>query len=166
MTLAIQLVVLIALAIYAKAAAVRLNRPISDFYAAGAAIPAAINGMAIAASFIAVLAFATVAGGLDQGWEGGTAVLVGAAVGILLIAFLLAPYLRKFGGYTIPDFLGERFGGTGLRPLAVVAVILCSAPALALVIVGVAFLAERIFAIDAATGLAASVVLVLLCTIV
>ena len=166
MTLAIQLVVLVVLAIYAKAGAVRLNRPISDFYAAGAAIPAVVNGMAIAASFIAILAFAILAGGLHQGWEGGTAVLVGAAVGILLIAFLLAPYLRKFGGYTIPDFLGERFGGTGLRPLAVVAVILCSFPALALAILGAAFLAGRIFPIDAATGLAASVVLVLLCTIV
>jgi cation/acetate symporter len=166
MTLAIQLVVLVVLAIYAKAGAVRLNRPISDFYGAGAAIPAVVNGMAIAASFIAILAFAILAGGLHQGWEGGTAVLVGAAVGILLIAFLLAPYLRKFGGYTIPDFLGERFGGTGLRPLAVVAVILCSFPALALAILGAAFLAGRIFPIDAATGLAASVVLVLLCTIV
>jgi cation/acetate symporter len=166
MTLAIQLVVLVVLAIYAKAGAVRLNRPISDFYAAGAAIPAVVNGMAIAASFIAILAFAILAGGLHQGWEGGTAVLVGAAVGILLIAFLLAPYLRKFGGYTIPDFLGERFGGTGLRPLAVVAVILCSFPALAIAILGAAILAERIFPIDAPAALAASVAMVLLCTII
>jgi cation/acetate symporter len=166
MTLAIQIVVLAALAIYAKAGAVRLKRPISDFYAASAAIPAVTNGMAIAASFIAILAFAGLTGGLAQGWEEPAAVLIGSAVGFVLIAFLLAPYLRKFGGYTIPDFLGERFGGTGLRPLAVIAVILCSFPALALAILGVAILAVRIFAIDSQAALAFSVTMVLLCTIV
>jgi cation/acetate symporter len=166
MTLAIQIVVLVVLAIYAKAGAIALNRPISDFYAGGGAIPAVLNGMAIAASLIAVLAFASLAGGLAQGWDGLMAVLIGAAVGLVLTAFLLAPYLRKFGGYTVPDFLGERFGGTGVRPLAVIAMILCSFPALALAVSGIAILAERIFGIDAATGLAVSVAMVLLCTIV
>jgi len=166
MTLAIQVVVLVALAIYAKAGAVALHRPVSDFFAAGQSIPAVVNGMATAASFIAVLAFAGLTGGLSQDWEGWTAVLIGGAGGLLLIAFLLAPYLRKFGGYTIPDFLGERFGGTGLRPLAVVAVVLCSFPALAIAVLGAAILAGRIFLIDAPTALAAGVVMVLLCTII
>ena len=166
MTLAIQVVVLVALAIYAKAGAVALYRPVSDFFAAGQSIPAVVNGMATAASFIAVLAFVGLTGGLSQDWEGWTAVLIGGAGGLLLIAFLLAPYLRKFGGYTIPDFLGERFGGTGLRPLAVVAVVLCSFPALAIAILGAAILAVRVFPIDAPTALAAGVVMVLLCTII
>jgi cation/acetate symporter len=166
MTLAVQLVVLIVLAIYAKAGAVALNRPISDFYAAGAAMPAVTNGVAIAASFIAILAFAGLTGGLSQDWEGWTAVVIGGAVGLVLTAFLFAPYLRKFGGYTIPDFLDERFSGRGLRPLAVVAVILCSFPALALAILGLAILAERIFSIDAQAALAVSVAMVLLCTII
>src|SRR5262245_43624455 len=165
MTLAIQVVVLFALAIYAKAGAVALHRPVSDFFAAGQSIPALVNGMAIAASFIAVLAFAGLTGGLSQDWEGWTTVLIGGAGGLLLIAFLLAPYLRKFGGYTVPDFLSERFG-TGLRPLAVVAVILCSLPALAITTLGAAILAGRIFPIDAPTALAASVAMVLLCTII
>jgi cation/acetate symporter len=163
-TLTIQLLVLVVLAIYAKAGAVALNRPISDFYVAGALIPAVFNGMAIAASFIAVLAFAGLAGGLAQGWEGGTAVLLGGVVGLVLIGLLLAPYLRKFGGYTIPDFLGERFGGTALRPLAVVAVIACSFPALVLALWGVALIVMRVFAIDAGTGLALSMAMLLLCS--
>lgn len=166
MTLAIQIVVLVVLAIYAKAGAVALKRPISDFYAGGGAIPGVLNGMAIAASFIAVLTFASLAGRLAEDLEGLTAVLIGSTVGFVLIAFLLAPYLRKFGGYTIPDFLGERFGGTGVRPLAVIAVLLCSFPALALAVLGIAILAERIFGIDAATGLAVSGAMILLCTIV
>ena len=128
MTLAIQIVVLVVLAIYAKAGAVALKRPISDFYAGGGAIPGVLNGMAIAASFIAVLTFASLAGGLAEDLEGLTAVLIGSTVGFVLIAFLLAPYLRKFGGYTVPDFLSERFGKdtylaacqelVGSRPLA------------------------------------------------
>ena len=56
--------------------------------------------------------------------------------GFFSLRSLLAPYLRRFGGYTVPDFLGERFGAPGVRPLAVLAVILCSFPALALVLMG------------------------------
>jgi cation/acetate symporter len=82
----------------------------------------------------------------------------------VLSAFLLAPYLRKFGGYTIPDFLGERFGGTGLRPLAVVAVIACSFPSLVLALSGVALIAMRVFTVDAWTGLALGVAMLLLCS--
>jgi len=69
-------------------------------------------------------------------WLALAASLLGGGGGVLLIALFVAPYLRKFGGYTVPDFLGERFGGTGVRPLAVLAVILCSFPALALALMG------------------------------
>src|SRR4029453_16240331 len=105
MTLAIQIVVLVVLAIYAKAGAIALNRLISDFYSGGGAIPAVLSGMPISPRFFRVLAFASLAGGLAQGWEGLMAVLIGAAVGLVLTAFLLAPYLRKFGGSSFPDFL-------------------------------------------------------------
>jgi cation/acetate symporter len=163
-TLTIGFAVLAVLAIYAKAGAVALQRPISDFCVAGALVPAVLNGMAIAASLIAVLAFAGLAGAFTQGSEGLIALLIGGAGGLVLIAFLLAPYLRKFGGYTIPDFLGERFGGTALRPLAVLAVILCSFPALVLALLGVALIAMKVFAVGAWTGFALSVAMLLFCT--
>jgi cation/acetate symporter len=81
-----------------------------------------------------------------------------------VVAFLLAPYLRKFGGYTIADFLGERFLGTGVRPLAVLAVILCSFPALALVLMGLGAVAVWVFPVSTGMGLVFGVVMLLLCS--
>ena len=152
------------MALYAKAGAVALRRPISDFYVAGRLVPGMFNGMAIAICLIPVLAFADLAGALGQGWDGALLLVLGGGGGVLLIAFVLAPYLRKFGGYTIADFLGERFGGTGVRPLAVLAVILCSFPALALALMGLGAIATRVFGVDAATGTALSVGMLLLCS--
>ena len=164
MTLAIKFLVLGVLAVYARAGAVALRRPISDFYVAGRLVPGLFNGMAIALLLIPVLAFAELAGALSQGWEGALLPLLGGAGGLLIIAFLIAPYLRKFGGYTIADFLGERFGGSGVRPLAVLAVILCSFPALALVLTGLGVIAAQIFAVDTGTGIALGVAMLLLCS--
>ena len=163
-TLAIKFLVLAVLAIYARAGAVALRRPISDFYVAGRLVPGLFNGMAIAVSLIPVLAFAEFAGVLSQGWDGATLLVLGGAGGLLVIAFFLAPYLRKFGGYTIADFLGERFGGTGVRPLAVLAVILCSFPALALALLGLGVIVTQIFALDVGTGLGLAVAMLLLCS--
>ena len=156
--------VLAGLLIYAWAGAVRLTRPITDFYAAGAKVPAVYNGMAIAAGLVAALAYPALAGALEPGWRGALLILGGGAGGLVLSGLLLAPYLRKFGGYTVPDFLGERFGSATLRPLAVVAVFLCSFPGLAAVLVGLAVILARIFAIDLATGIGASAATLLLCT--
>jgi cation/acetate symporter len=107
---------------------VRIARPISDFYVAGRLMPGMFNGMAIAASFAAVPVFVGMSGSLGPSWSGVSVVLLGGLAGLLLAGFLLAPYLRQFGGYTLPDFLAERFGGDKVRPFAVLAVILCSFP--------------------------------------
>ena len=156
--------VLAGLLIYAFAGAVRLTRPITDFYVAGAKVPAIYNGMGIAAGFVAVLAYPALAGALAPGWRGAPLILGGGAGGLVLGGLLLAPYLRKFGGYTVPDFLGERFSSATLRPLAVVAVFLCSFPALAALLVCLAVIITRIFAIDLAAGIGAAVAMLLLCT--
>jgi cation/acetate symporter len=152
------------LALYAKAGAVGLRRPISDFYVAGRLVPAMFNGMAIAIGLVPMLAFAGLAGALSQGWDGASLLVLGGAGGLVLIALLLAPYLRKFGGYSVPDFLGERFGGTGVRPLAVLAVILCSFPALALALSGLGAIAMRVFAVDLGTGIALAAAMLCLCS--
>ncbi len=159
------ILVLATLALYARAGAVALRRPISDFYVAGRLVPALFNGMAIAICLIPVLAFAGLAGALSQGWDGASLLVLGGGGGVLLIALFMAPYLRKFGGYTVPDFLGERFGGPGVRPLAVLAVILCSFPALALVLMGLGAIAMRVFAVGAGTGIALGVAMLLVCSI-
>jgi cation/acetate symporter len=157
--------VLASLALYAWAGAVRVRRPVSDFYVAGRLVPGPFNGMAIAVCLLPMLAFTGFAGALSQGWDGATLLALGGGGGILLTAFFLAPYLRKFGGYSVPDFLGERFGAA-VRPLAVLAVILCSFPALALVLMGLGALAMRVFAVDAGIGTALAAGMLLLCSVV
>ena len=164
MTLAVKFLMLAVLAVYARAGAVALRRPISDFYVAGRLVPGLFNGMAIAVALIPVLVFADLAGALNQGWDGASLLALGGGGGILVAAFFLAPYLRKFGGYTIPDFLGERFGGTGVRQLAVLAAILCSFPALALALLGLGILAAQIFGIDAGTRISIGAGMLLLCS--
>jgi cation/acetate symporter len=143
-----------------------LARPVSDFYVAGRLVPSVFNGMAIAASFMAVLAFAALAGAVGPGWEGSRTLLLAGAGGLVLGGVLLAPYLRKFGGYTIPDFLAERFGGVGIRPLAVLAVILSCFAVLALVLWCLGHITARLFPLDLATGIAAGAGLLLLCTLI
>lgn len=143
-----------------------LRRPISDYYAAGRLVPAMLNGMAIAVCLLPMLALTGFAAALRQGWDGASLLVLGGGGGILLAAFFISPYLRKFGGYTLPDFLGERFADTGVRPLAVLAVILCSFPALALVLMGLGALNMRVFAVDPATGLAIGIGMLLLCSVV
>lgn len=157
---------LAALVVYAKAGLVGLGRPISDFYVAGRLVPAMLNGMAIAIGVVTALAFAGLAGALSQGWDGASLLVIGGAGALLVIALFIAPYLRKFGGYTIPDFLAERFGRTGIRPFAVLAVILCSFPALALVLAGLGALTMRIVDVDAATAIAIGAGMLLLCSLV
>ncbi|MGH6833030.1 MAG: sodium:solute symporter family transporter, partial [Methyloceanibacter sp.] len=164
MTLATKFLILATLALYARAGAVALRRPISDFYVAGRLVPALFNGTAIAICLIPVLAFAGLAGTLSQGWDGASLLVLGGAGGVLIIALFVAPYLRKFGGYTVPDFLGERFGGPGVRPLAVLAVILCSFPALALALMGLGAIAVRVFAVDLGMGMALAAATLLLCS--
>ena len=164
-TLTIQLLVLVAVALYARAGAVALRRPISDFYVAGRLVPPIFNGAAIAVGLLPVLFFAGLAGAFAKAWEGASLLVTRRQVQALVaIAFLIAPYLRKFGGYTVPDFLAERFDLPGIRPLAVLAVILCTFPALALALLGLGTLATRIFAIDLGTGVALGVAMLLACS--
>jgi cation/acetate symporter len=143
---------------------VALRRPVSDFYVSGRLVPAAFNGMAMAAGLVPVLAFAGLGGALSQGWDGASLLALGTVAGLVTVAFMIAPYLRKFGGYSLPDFLGERFNQPGIRPLAVLAVILCTFPALALTVLGLGTLATRIFAINPRTGAALAIAMLLSCS--
>ena len=156
---------LVALAVFVRAGAVTIVRPISDYYVAGRLVPAMLNGMAIAVSFAAVLAYAVLAGSAGEGRAGIVLVLLAGAAGLLGGGMLLAPFLRKFGGYTLPDFLGERFGGTYIRPLAVLGVVLCSFPALALVLLALGALATRIFPIELDLAVLLAGAVLLLCAL-
>ncbi len=152
--------------IFAKAGLVRLVRPISDFYVAGRLMPAFLNGLAIAASAMAALVFVGAFGAVGFDWDGVTAPLLGGGLGLVLTGLLLAPYLRSYGGFTVPDFLAERFGGDKIRPLAVLAVVLCSFPALAAVLLAFGLLTAAVFPLSATAGVGAGIALILVATLI
>ncbi len=98
----------------------------SEYYVAGRRVPALYNGMATGADWMSAASFIGLAGTLYLTGYNGLAFIMGWTGGYCLVALVLAPYLRKFGQFTIPDFLGERYGGKLPRLIGVVAAILCS----------------------------------------
>ena len=98
----------------------------AEYYVAGRRVPAMYNGMATAADWMSAASFIGTAGVLYlQGFDG-LAYILGWTGGYCLVAVLLAPYLRRFGQFTIPDFLGARYGGQAVRLIAVAATVLVS----------------------------------------
>ena len=152
--------------LFGRAGLVRIARPVSDFYVANRLMPALFNAMAIAVSSMAVLVFVGAAGGVGPAWQGVTPLLLGGAIGLILSGILLAPYLRGYGGYTLPDFLAERFGGDKVRPLAVLAVILCSFPALATILLAIGLIGAAVFALPVVVSVGGGVAMILVCILI
>ena len=96
------------------------------YYVAGREVPTVFNGMATAADWMSGASFVAMAGGIYFGGYTYMAFLVGWTGGYILVASLLAPYLRKFGCYTVPDFIGTRYGGNLARFCAVLVLVLAS----------------------------------------
>ncbi len=96
------------------------------YYVAGRQVPTVFNGMATAADWMSGASFVAMAGGIYFKGYGYMALLVGWTGGYVLVAALLAPYLRKFGCYTVPDFIGTRYGGNLARFCAVLVLTLAS----------------------------------------
>ncbi len=118
---------------YAVIGIVSRTTDATEYYVAGRRVPAFYNGMATGADWMSAASFIGLAGTLYlHGFSGtaddpgGLAFVLGWTGGYCLVALLLAPYLRKFGQFTIPDFLGDRYGGTLPRLIGVLAAILCS----------------------------------------
>ena len=105
---------------------------------------------------------------MPRRWVGRTwgAVALGAALGLVAGGLLLAPYLRQFGGYTLPDFFAERFGGDKLRSLAVLVVFACSFPALGVVLLAFGLLGAAVFSLPVAIGAGGGAVMILVCTLI
>ena len=113
-------VLYIAIAIWAKA------NSTSEFYVAGKGIPPVLNGMATAADWMSAASFISMAGLIAfLGFTGG-AYLMGWTGGYVLMALLLAPYLRKFGKFTVPEFIGDRFYSNTARIVAVISLLVIS----------------------------------------
>lgn len=112
--------------VYAAIGVISRTTMVNQYYVAGRTVPAVYNGMATAADWMSGASFVAMAGGIFFTGYGYTALLVGWTGGYVLVATLLAPYLRKFGAYTVPDFLGARYGGNLARFFGVVVLFVCS----------------------------------------
>ena len=112
--------------LYASIGIMSRTTDAAEYYVAGRRVPALYNGMATGADWMSAASFIGLAGTLYLTGYNGLAFIMGWTGGYCLVALVLAPYLRKFGQFTIPDFLGERYGGKLPRLIGVVAAILCS----------------------------------------
>ncbi len=110
----------IGIAIWAKA------RSRQDFYVAGSHVPPVLNGMATAADWMSAASFISMAGLISFMGRDGSVYLMGWTGGYVLLALLLAPYLRKFGKFTVPDFVGDRYYSQLARFVAIVCAIFVS----------------------------------------
>ncbi|WP_219339126.1 sodium:solute symporter family protein [Tepidicella baoligensis] len=115
-----------------------------EYYVAGRRVPAVYNGMATGADWMSAASFIGLAGTLYVHGYSGLAYVLGWTGGYCLVALLLAPYLRRFGQFTIPDFLGERYGGHWPRLLGIGAAILCSFIYVVAQIYGVGLITSRL----------------------
>ena len=113
-------------ALYAGIGIMSRTTDAAEYYVAGRRVPAIYNGMATGADWMSAASFIGMAGTLYLTGFGGLAFILGWTGGYCLVALFLAPYLRKFGQFTIPDFLGARYDGNLVRMLGILAAILCS----------------------------------------
>jgi cation/acetate symporter len=116
----------------------------AEYYVAGRRVPAIYNGMATGADWMSAASFIGMAGTLYLTGYGGLAFIMGWTGGYCLVALFLAPYMRKFGQFTIPDFLGERYGGNLPRFIGIFAAILCSFVYVVAQIYGVGLITARL----------------------
>ena len=127
-------------------------RDSKGFYVAGQGIPALANGAATAADWMSAASFISMAGLISFMGYDGSIYLMGWTGGYVLLALLLAPYLRKFGKYTVPDFVGDRYYSKWARLVAVVAAIFVSLTYIAGQMRGVGIVFSRFLQVDVNTG--------------
>ncbi|MBD1383220.1 sodium:solute symporter family protein [Metabacillus arenae] len=144
----------IGIAIYNKA------KETSDFYVAGRGVPPIFNGMAIGADWMSAASFIGMAGTIMLLGYDGLAYIMGWTGGYLLLTFLLAPQLRKYGRYTVPEFIGDRYESHTARVLAAVCTIIISFTYSIGQLSGSGVVIGRLFEIDAKIGTLIGVVLI------
>jgi len=137
----------IAIAIWSRA------RSTGDFYVAGKGVHPVANGMATAADWMSAASFISMAGLIAFLGYGGSVFLMGWTGGYVLLAMLLAPYLRKFGKFTVPEFVGDRYASQTARIVAVICLIVASVTYVIGQMRGIGVAFSRFMEVDFATGL-------------
>jgi cation/acetate symporter len=133
----------------------------SDFYVAGGGVSPLANGMATAADWMSAASFISMAGIISFAGYDGSVYLMGWTGGYVLLALLLAPYLRKFGKFTVPDFIGDRYYSKTARIVAVICALIVSFTYVAGQMRGVGVVFSRFLQVDINTGVIIGMVIVL-----
>ena len=133
-----------------------------EFYVAGRTIPASVNGAAVAADWMSAASFISLAGLISILGFDGTIYLMGWTGGYVVLALLIAPYLRKYGEYTIPDFIGDRYYSNTARAAAAVATLFVSLTYIAGQMRGVGIVLSRFLGVNIAVGILVALGLVAL----
>ncbi len=141
------------IALYAGIGIMSRTSDAAEYYVAGRRVPAIYNGMATGADWMSAASFIGMAGTLYLSGYSGLAFIMGWTGGYVLVALFLAPYLRKFGQFTIPDFLGERYGGNLPRFVGILAAILCSFTYVVAQIYGVGLITTRLTGVQFELGI-------------
>jgi cation/acetate symporter len=137
------LFIFLTIGVYAYIGIISRTAVVTEYYVAGRSVPALYNGMATGSDWMSAASFIGMAGSLYALGYGGLAFILGWTGGFVLVAILLAPYLRKFGQYTVPDFLGARYGGNVARFCGVIVLITASFVYVVAQIVGVGIITQR-----------------------
>ena len=150
--------------LYAGIGIMSKTADVSEYYVAGRRVPALFNGMATGADWMSAASFIGMAGTLYLAGYDGLAFVMGWTGGYVLVALFLAPYLRKFGQFTIPDFLGSRYGGNLPRTIGVIAAIICSFTYVVAQIYGVGIITARLTGIEFQYGVFVGLAGILVCS--
>jgi cation/acetate symporter len=156
--------VFLTLAVYAVIGVISRTMEAGEYYVAGRRVPAFYNGMATGADWMSAASFVGMAGTLFLLGYDGLAFVLGWTGGYVLVAILIAPYLRKFGAYTVPDFFAERFGGGFNRFLAVIVLVCCSFTYVTAQIYGTGIIASRFLGMDFTIAVYVGLAGILLCS--
>ncbi|MFQ3597422.1 MAG: VC_2705 family sodium/solute symporter [Chloroherpetonaceae bacterium] len=151
-------------AVYAMIGIITRTSDPSEYYVAGRGVSAIYNGMATGSDWMSAASFISMAGLLFALGHMGLAYILGWTGGYVLLALLLAPYLRKFGQYTVPDFLGTRYGGNAARVIGIICAILVSLTYLTAQLNGVGTIVSRFIGIPFEPGVFIGLLGVLVCS--
>jgi cation/acetate symporter len=150
--------------IYAFIGVLSRTMAVEAYYVAGRSVPPVFNGMATAADWMSGASFVAMAGGIFIAGHSYMAFIVGWTGGYILVATLMAPYLRKFGCYTVPDFIGTRYGGKLARFCAIVVLVVASFTYVTAQITATGTIAARAFQIPFEAGVWFGLAGILVCS--
>ena len=158
------LFVFFTIGVYALIGYISRTMQVSEYYVAGRKVPSFYNGMATAADWMSAASFIGMAGTLYALGYDGLAFILGWTGGYVLVAILIAPFLRKFGAYTVPDFLAARYEGNAARICGIIVLMACSFTYVVAQIVGTGLIGARLLGMPFELAVFVGLVGILVCS--